>query len=357
MNKFYFILILILCIFVRFWGLSDAELGADAIDQIYKSDNTDFISVINEVRISHQGSAPLDFIILHYWMKIAGKSNFAVQVPAAVFGIICVIFVFLTGRLLFSSETALWAMFIISLSPFHIYFSQEARFYSLACLMSMIILWAMVRVLKNDRMLNWIILFIVSVLGLYSHFFSAFILLIGWLWLCIKIFFISDKNTGNKEKNILLKLTIVGILSFISFSPWFFKKVAVEYKQATSIFGIEALKILWYTYAEFCGTHFINRSINYFAVFAGTILIFFGIIRINKQKNESYILITGIPVISASILYICYKYVYFPTTRQWLFLLPWFILIQAVGIVSLRKIIKDKLTLNSFYFNYRFRII
>lgn len=333
-----FILILLFGILLRFWGLDDAELGADAIDQIYRANNADFISVLHDVGKSHQGAAPLDFLILHYWIKIFRETNFTVQIPAVIFGCLTLIFTYFIGIQISCKPVALWGIFLLAISTFHIYFCQEARYYSLSCLMSAIILWAMIRAIEVNKIKNWVLLIIVSVIGFYAHFFTIFILLIGLIWVFLKILIkYIYKEISKSEIKIFIYLFLSIILSFLLFLPWFIFKVSSEYKQATSPFGLESIIVFFYVLAEFTGTHFINRVINYPTMILGLLIFFIGCYSIIKRKSDGIILVLGIPIITFFIYLVCFKYVYYPTTRQWLVLLPWFLIIESEGIYFLQK--------------------
>ncbi len=75
---------------------------------------------------------PLYYLILHFWVKIFGTSEILLRAPSIIFGLGTVYMIYLIGKKLFDQKTGLITSFLLSTSGLHIYYSQEARMYSLA---------------------------------------------------------------------------------------------------------------------------------------------------------------------------------------------------------------------------------
>lgn len=78
-----------------------------------------------------QPHLPLYYVLLDGWVALAGTSAVALRFPSVVFGIFSVPLLYLVGRRLFDRWTGLVAAAILALSPFHLYYAQETRMYSL----------------------------------------------------------------------------------------------------------------------------------------------------------------------------------------------------------------------------------
>src|SRR3989338_2125771 len=65
-------------------------------------------------------NAPLYWIILHFWIKIFGISEFSLRFPSLIFSFLSVILVFLLGKKLFGKQAGIIASIFIGLSPFHL---------------------------------------------------------------------------------------------------------------------------------------------------------------------------------------------------------------------------------------------
>ena len=78
---------------------------------------------------------PLYYIILKYWSNIFGTSEIALRIPSIIFGIITVYIIYLIGKKLFDKKVGLLSSLLLATSGLHIYYSQEARMYSLATML------------------------------------------------------------------------------------------------------------------------------------------------------------------------------------------------------------------------------
>lgn len=110
----------------------------------------------------------LYYFFLHGWMGL-GQSPFIVRFPSVIFGLLSVCLVFRLGRELFSTKAGLLAATLTAISPFHIWYSQEARMYSLLCLSSLLSIYSFVKVWKEGKVAQWMAFSICTGLSLYAH--------------------------------------------------------------------------------------------------------------------------------------------------------------------------------------------
>jgi uncharacterized membrane protein len=81
---------------------------------------------------------PLYAVLLNRWMHVFGTQDFAVRAMSALLSTISVAGTFLIARGLFGLPAAICAASLHAISPFDIYYAQEARMYSLAVLSAII---------------------------------------------------------------------------------------------------------------------------------------------------------------------------------------------------------------------------
>ena len=91
------------------------------------------------------------YLLLHAWRALAGQSEFALRSLSVAAGLVLVVFTYLLGRRLFGKTTGLLAAFLAALSPFAIYYSQEARMYALMAVLSVASTYLLVRLLTNCK--------------------------------------------------------------------------------------------------------------------------------------------------------------------------------------------------------------
>lgn len=124
---------------------------------------------------------PVYYILLHWWTLLFGTSEAGLRGLSVLFGVAAVPLMYLLGKRVWNPRTGLFAAFLLTISHFHIHYSQEARSYSYLVLVTIAGMLAFMRLLdeiKNDNTASWrtIGLFIIAnVLLMYSHFFALFV--------------------------------------------------------------------------------------------------------------------------------------------------------------------------------------
>ncbi|KKQ91789.1 MAG: hypothetical protein UU16_C0001G0049 [Candidatus Woesebacteria bacterium GW2011_GWA2_40_7] len=84
---------------------------------------------------------PFYYLVLKFWSGFFGYSELALRTPSIIFGILTVYLVYLVGKKLFSKNIGLTASVLLTISGLHIYYSQEARMYSLAALLVSVLIY------------------------------------------------------------------------------------------------------------------------------------------------------------------------------------------------------------------------
>jgi mannosyltransferase len=120
--------ILLLAVFLRFHRLDAQSFWNDEGNSARLSERTVDLIVEGTASDIHP---PGYYLLLHYWRAVFGHSEFALRALSAVAGLALVLFTYLLGRQLFGPATGLMAAFLGVISPFAIYYSQEARMYAL----------------------------------------------------------------------------------------------------------------------------------------------------------------------------------------------------------------------------------
>lgn len=146
---------------------------------------------------------PVYFIMLKLWVGLFGTSEFVVRTLSVIFGWFSIFLIYKLGKNLFSKSIGLISALILSISPYHVYYSQQARNYSMflfLSLLSMLIFLCLKK--KVTRTIS--LLFILSnLLLIYTHPFGIFVLITQAVF--------SPILWGNREekKKIFFLLTIL----------------------------------------------------------------------------------------------------------------------------------------------------
>lgn len=116
---------------------------------------------------------PLYFLTLWATVRVLGYGELAVHVPSIVFGTLLIPALYLTGCELFGRRTALVAAGLGTVAPLVVWYSQEARMYSLFMLLATLAVWAQVRALRDGRARFWVAYAALTIGMLYTHYFSV----------------------------------------------------------------------------------------------------------------------------------------------------------------------------------------
>lgn len=118
---------------------------------------------------------PLYYVLLHFWMELAGDSEFAVRFLSVLAGALIIVVTFRVARTFFDQEVAVIAAFLSALSVFQLYYSQETRMYAMVTLFSALSVWSMARLLlpsSRPLIVRWIAYAVSTTAALYTHYFS-----------------------------------------------------------------------------------------------------------------------------------------------------------------------------------------
>ncbi|MBN1812957.1 MAG: glycosyltransferase family 39 protein [Anaerolineae bacterium] len=179
--------ILLLAAFLRFYRLDAQSFWNDEGNSARLSERTVALIIEGTASDIHP---PGYYLLLHYWRAVFGHSEFALRALSAVAGLALVLFTYLLGRHLFGEVTGLMAAFLGAISPFAVYYSQEARMYALLAALVAASMYLLVRVsegckrqgARSKNPASCILLLasyvLTCVAGLYTQYAFPFILLV-----------------------------------------------------------------------------------------------------------------------------------------------------------------------------------
>lgn len=207
--------VLMLGFLLRTPGLSLSSLWLDEIHSYERASQQSWQAVYKMLRSS--GHAPLyEAVLLHYWMKL-GTSEFMLRFPSVVVGILNIAATYSLGKEIFNAQVGLLSAFLLAASPLHVYYSQEARMYTLAAFLTTLGIYSAFRASFNANSAStWryrgaYVLF--AALSLYTHYFTGFALLVILVFGVIRLVV---KRSWSALLPLLLAYFVIGLL----FAPW-----------------------------------------------------------------------------------------------------------------------------------------
>jgi len=120
---------------------------------------------------------PLFHILVHLWMTVFGQSEIAVRSFSVLVGVAAIPVAYWAGTRLYDRRTGLIAMGAAALSPYLIWYSQEARMYSMLFLAGLLSTAFLALAVRDDRAGAWWGFFLWTMVGVFTHYFFAFLII------------------------------------------------------------------------------------------------------------------------------------------------------------------------------------
>jgi len=233
-NKAVLLISVVIAFLLRMLFIDSQSLWIDEVatyDQISKES---ILAVYKTIMVNEGHIGPLYHIVIHLFSLIFGTAEWALRLPSAIFGTISVYLIFLITKETFGNKSASIASVFFALSPIHIWYSQEARMYSLWIMLILLHVTIFLWTFKKSSLLRWVILTIVSALSVWTLINSLFI------FFAIGIYLIILSKKHFKELIIYSLSTIIAVASYTPGFIAFFQKskISVGSTRVTSIFDL-----------------------------------------------------------------------------------------------------------------------
>ena len=207
-SPYLIILVLIVGLIVRLYDLDGESLWTDEGHTIFVS-SLDIPQVIEEnINDNHP---PLYSILLHYWIKLFSPTLFNLRLLSLIFGVLSIFLLYKVGVDLLNRAVGLISSIILSLSVFHVYFSQEVRSYSFVVALILLSFFLFIRLVKQPKPILVVLSIFANVLLVYTHFLGWFIVLSQTVFYIFRFPF---------DKKRFRDALLINIIILILYIPW-----------------------------------------------------------------------------------------------------------------------------------------
>ncbi len=286
------IVLTVIGFFLRFYNLGFNSLWLDEA-----STNTFAVMSIPDIWKATAGgefNPPLFYWIEHL-MLILGNNEVVLRFVPALLGVLTIPLIYFAGKEFMDRNVGIIAAAAFAFSPFLIFYSQEARSYSMMLFFVAFALVFYFKALKNNDLKNWALFGVLSALAFWSHFYAFVIiasLILYALFLQIRNF---KKNIQNL-KMIALSIVLFVILCF----PLILLAIQLFATRTSSApaFGIQGLGIISETFRELSGFSDISMFLLLILFIIGVIQAFL----IDKNKGIFLVTLTFLTFVISFIL-------------------------------------------------------
>lgn len=208
---------LLLGIGLRLYRLDAQSLWSDEGIQYFIASADSVWEVLQRAR-HHTFHPPLSFVLNYVFLQVQDSDTF-LRLPSALLGIVSLPLTYGLARKLTSKPVALGALFVLAISPLHIWYSQEARMYMPLFVASVLNTLVLLQALERGKFFWWALYACTMALGVFLHIFMVLngLLHLVWLLLC--------------HRRALLRLVATGMVAAILAAPVMMQWVGVLTRQ------------------------------------------------------------------------------------------------------------------------------
>jgi uncharacterized membrane protein len=286
------IILTILGFILRFYNLGFNSLWLDEA-----STNTFAVmsfSGIWQATAGGEFNPPLFYWIEHL-MLVLGNNEAVLRFIPALLGVLTIPLIYCAGKEFMDRNVGIIAAAATAFSPFLIFYSQEARAYSMMLFFVAFALVFYFKALKTNELKNWALFGILSALAFWSHFY-AFVIIASLILYAVLM------QIGDIRKNIRnLKMIALSIVVFVVLcSPLILLTIQLFLSRTSSApaFGIQGLGIISETFRQLSGFSDISMLLFFILFIIGIIQAFL----IDKNKGIFLVTLTVLTFVISFIL-------------------------------------------------------
>ncbi len=220
---------------VRIPGLSQSLFG----DELFTYDTAAVGSLhdlVHAVRTT-EVSPPLYFFVV--WLaRRVGDAQLWLRLPSLLCGVALIPVVYAVGRRLVGSTAALVGAGFATLSPFLVWYSNEARGYALLALLVVCSTWSLLVALERGGFWRWALLTVLVAAVLLTHYTGAFVVVAQAVWACWV------RRERIRPIVISFVVSLLALAVWLPFAPGDNGAIAFLVKLTPSSIGREALRAL-----------------------------------------------------------------------------------------------------------------
>ena len=198
-------LITVLAAGLRFFRLGEWSFW---IDEIYTISHAQHHFGNLELILEHIPPArnwvPISVILTAQVLNLLGVSEWSARLVSAVIGILTIPILYFPLKKIFGNRVVLIALLLLAVSPWHIFWSQNARFYTLLMLFYTLALLAVYFGLEQDKPVYFGVFYVLFYLAFSERVITVLIIPVVALYLFLLWILPIEKPRGFNLKNILI---------------------------------------------------------------------------------------------------------------------------------------------------------
>jgi 4-amino-4-deoxy-L-arabinose transferase-like glycosyltransferase len=205
---------------LRLYKLGEWSFWIDEIYSVFRA-MRQFSSI--ELLLQHippsSNWLPFSFIMEAQALNLGGINEWSARLAPAIIGILTIPILYFPTRKVFGSRIALISLLLLAVSPWHLFWSQNARFYTALMLFYTLALFALHFAIEEDKPKYLFFFWALVYLAASERLLAFFIFPVAFAYLAALWIFKFDKPKGLNFRNLLiitLPLLIGGAIELYS---------------------------------------------------------------------------------------------------------------------------------------------
>jgi len=181
-----FFIIIILGLFLRIYNIDKSPLWNDelmsnrfsaehtsASMKIYKHDST----FEQFAYYAKNDPNPTFYYLLVYFYSFLFEGGKSLRFISVIFSMFSLVAFYLLARLFFNRRNSLYALLVMAISPFYLWYAQEARAYSTACFFAILVLYFFIKAIRENNIVFWFFFTLSAIFSLYTSYYTIILLI------------------------------------------------------------------------------------------------------------------------------------------------------------------------------------
>jgi uncharacterized membrane protein len=198
--------------FLRLYHLSYQSLWLDELHSVIPTDPLNPIPLL--IEYCKHDQPPLFFLFLTSVFRIFETTDFAARLACSLLGIISIPVAYLLGKEFYNKKVGILTALLTCVNFYHIFYSQEVRFYSLTFLLAALSYLFFLRGFKRGKVIDYVGYIFFTASLLYTHYYG--LLIFGVQSITFVLLVIIYK----RDKKFIIGGILSGILVLVAFIPW-----------------------------------------------------------------------------------------------------------------------------------------
>ena len=341
-EKRHLILLLLLIItgsFLRFYHLDYNSFWFDEAFTLFTANHTlagiwDIVAnnskELSSVLLTGEFNPPLFYYIEHF-MLVFGQSEFILRFIPALLGVLTILVFYCIGKEFADRDIGLIMAALLTFSPFHVYYSQEARSLSTMLFLFSLAFFFFLVSLRTNGVQSWILFAFFAALTLWTHYYAL---------IPLALLFAYALFWGISRGREDIKQFYPYVISFITFLiislPLLSMSIGLSFKRTSipPVWGTKGLDVIYEVFSALSEYHRFMMALFFVLFIIGTFFFW----KVDRAKTILIVGLLAIPLIIS--LYLSER---MPMTARYLiYLFPFFFLGISLSFKPLAGLYKRK---------------